>query len=79
MLMVSDDVNLYVFRLLGDSGHELSWKPQFYSNFSNKFSGKGTSPMLQIIPGRLGKGICFSKYSVKIITGRIHEKKSVRQ
>lgn len=72
--MVADDVNPYVFSLLGDSDHELSWKPPFHSIFSNELSVKGTSHMFQIIPRMLGRGICVSKYSVKIITGRILEK-----
>lgn len=77
MLMVAA-LNLCIFSLPGDSDKETGWKPQFYSIFSNKLSGKGTAPMFQIISRMLGRGMYFLKYSVKIITGRTHEKISLK-
>ena len=74
VLMVADNVNWCILSLPGDSDNEPGWKPQLYSIFPNKLSGKGTSPMVQIIPRMLRRGICCSKYSAKIITGRTHEK-----
>lgn len=74
VLMVADNVNSCILRLPGDSANEPGRKPPLYSIFLSKLSDKVTSPMVQIIPQMLRRGLCFSKYSAKIITVRTHEK-----
>lgn len=74
VLMGAENVSSCILRPPGDSANEPGRKPPLYSIFLSKLSDKVTFPMVQIIPQMLRRGICFSKYSAKIITARTHEK-----
>ena len=74
VLMPAENVSSCILRPPRDSANEPGRKPPLYSIFLSKLSDKVTSPMVQIIPQMLRRGICFSKYSAKIITARTHEK-----